>query len=135
MQEWGQCKNIQDAISLDMEPRRLTLWILDRGNAKCSPKILSYSLIYNDVLESIVLKNVPRRGLNTLEVVQRSMDHETRAYIGNAGNHKVHCEKAIRYKTNLFCRREYNHCSFTEKLALVEIGFSRNEPFWAFNKS
>lgn len=102
MQKWGQCNNIQDAIALDVEPRKLMLWILDRGNSKCSPKIISYSLIYNDVLDMIDLENVPRKKLNTLEIVQRSMDHETRAYIGNAGKHKVHFEKGIRYKTEFF---------------------------------
>lgn len=60
----------------------MTLWILDKGNYKCPPKILSYSLFYNDIVDTIILKKVPRKYLNCLEV----SDHESRAYIGNAGN-------------------------------------------------
>lgn len=85
MQTWGKCEHIQDAISIDLEPRRLTLWILDKGNDKCPPKMLSYSLLYNNIVDTVILKKVPRRNLNCLEVVQKSVDHESKAYIGNAG--------------------------------------------------
>lgn len=86
LQQWDVCDNIQDAVSLDVESRKLKLWILDKGNEKCSPKLLSYSLLYNDILETIDFKDIVSKDWNCLEIEQRSKDHDTKAYIGNAGN-------------------------------------------------
>lgn len=87
-QEWGQCDKIQNAISVGVESRKLKLWILDKGNDKCAPKLWSFSLLYNHILENIDFIGVPKTSLYTLVIGQRNTDHENKAFIGNAGKSK-----------------------------------------------
>lgn len=65
------------------------LWILDKGNDHCSPKIVSFNLIYNHITDIIEFDSISGKELNMLEIVQKSSDHESRAYIGNAGKYEV----------------------------------------------
>lgn len=63
----------------------MKLWILDKGNDQCGPKLVSFNLFYNDIADTVDLEDVPRNGLNCLEIDQKSIDHGSRAFIGDAG--------------------------------------------------
>ncbi|XP_018567486.1 uncharacterized protein LOC108908061 [Anoplophora glabripennis] len=85
-QKRKECDKIQDAISLDMEPRKPKLWILDKGNEFCNPKILSYNVIFNTISEISELQNVPRENLNVITIDPQQSEFGSRIYIGNAGD-------------------------------------------------
>ncbi|XP_056634256.1 uncharacterized protein LOC130443549 isoform X1 [Diorhabda sublineata] len=82
-QTWGDCFSIQDAIYLSMEPLIPKLWILDRGNYDCSPKILSYHTIFNLISDKTELTTIRGRNLNSMvidPIFEKNFGH--RAYIG-----------------------------------------------------
>ncbi|KAJ3646746.1 hypothetical protein Zmor_024320 [Zophobas morio] len=43
-QTWKNCEHLQDVISVDMEPMRPRLWVLDKGSIECPAKIVIYNL-------------------------------------------------------------------------------------------
>ncbi|KAJ8959609.1 hypothetical protein NQ318_021795 [Aromia moschata] len=88
-QQWGECKDLQDAISVDVEPKKPKIWILDKGNELCLPKIVSYNLFYNNIFESCTLTDIPRQNLNTLVIDRAYGKFGHRAYIGNAGDDTI----------------------------------------------
>lgn len=72
-----------------MEPIKPKLWILDKGNDKCLPKVLSYSLVFNNIAESTELSKIDGTNLNIL-VIDPFLEDELghRAYIGNVGRYR-----------------------------------------------
>ncbi|XP_072395577.1 uncharacterized protein [Diabrotica undecimpunctata] len=84
-QMWGDCHSIQDAVSLSMEPTKPKFWILDKGNEFCSPKILSYNLVFNHVSDRTELVTIEGSNLNVM-VIDYSIEEDGgfRAYIGHA---------------------------------------------------
>lgn len=46
-QTWGRCKELQNAISAEVEQKRGRLWVLDGGTDKCPATIVVYNLYYN----------------------------------------------------------------------------------------
>ncbi|CAG9832577.1 unnamed protein product [Diabrotica balteata] len=84
-QMWGDCHSIQDAVSLSMEPTKPKFWILDKGNEFCSPKILSYNLVFNHVSDRTELVTIDGSNLNVMVIdYSREEDGGFRAYIGHA---------------------------------------------------
>ncbi|VEN57373.1 unnamed protein product [Callosobruchus maculatus] len=89
-QQWGECDHLQDVISIDMQPQMMTkLWILDKGNKKCPPKVVSFTLIYNTFSESTELSGISGRSLNIIEIDHSEYKDGSRAYIGYAGENKL----------------------------------------------
>ncbi|KAF5288320.1 hypothetical protein FQR65_LT12054 [Abscondita terminalis] len=43
-QTWKNCDELQNVVSLDVEPKKYRLWILDKGSEKCLPKLVIYNL-------------------------------------------------------------------------------------------
>ncbi|KAJ8984333.1 hypothetical protein NQ317_012552 [Molorchus minor] len=85
-QQWGVCEDLQDAISLAVEPKKPKIWILDKGSDLCPPKIASFTLSYNHIYSRHILENIPRANLNILVIDPEYDQYGYRAYIGNAGN-------------------------------------------------
>ncbi|XP_023026494.2 uncharacterized protein [Leptinotarsa decemlineata] len=88
-QKWGECEHIQDAVSLDIEHKVHKLWILDRGNELCLPKIASFSLFYNSISEVSQLTNIIGGKLNILTIDPVVGKSGQRAYVGNAGENSL----------------------------------------------
>ncbi|XP_049826508.1 uncharacterized protein LOC109596953 isoform X2 [Aethina tumida] len=84
-QNWGNCKQLQDAISLDVEPKKPNLWVLDKGNDMCPAKLVYYNLFLNSVQQTCVLTGVARNNLNTITIDPQTTEG-VKAYIGDAGN-------------------------------------------------
>ncbi|XP_044253218.1 uncharacterized protein LOC123004163 [Tribolium madens] len=43
-QTWNNCDHLQDVVAVDMETMRPRLWVLDKGNLECLPKIVIYNI-------------------------------------------------------------------------------------------
>ncbi|EFA08570.2 hypothetical protein TcasGA2_TC006225 [Tribolium castaneum] len=43
-QTWNNCDHLQDVVAIDMEALRPRLWVLDKGNSECLPKIVIYNI-------------------------------------------------------------------------------------------
>ncbi|KAG5883609.1 hypothetical protein JTB14_025183 [Gonioctena quinquepunctata] len=103
-QQWGECSYIQDAVSLDIEHRTHRLWILDKGNELCQPKVVSYSLFFNSISETSELTNIVGTYLNILTIDREVAVTGPRAYVGNAGQNILlvfSLEKLIWWKVEL----------------------------------
>uniref|UniRef100_A0A6P7GFT3 Uncharacterized protein LOC114338599 n=1 Tax=Diabrotica virgifera virgifera TaxID=50390 RepID=A0A6P7GFT3_DIAVI len=89
-QMWGDCYSIQDAVSLTIEPVKPKFWILDKGNELCSPKILSYNLVFNHVSDRTELVTIEGSNLNVM-VLDYSTEEDggIRAYIGHAEDNVI----------------------------------------------
>ncbi|CAH1116316.1 unnamed protein product [Phaedon cochleariae] len=88
-QNWNDCEHIQDAISLDIEIKRHRLWILDRGNTLCHPKIISFNLLYNIISDVSELANISGEHLNVITIDPEIGKHGYRAYIARTGNNEI----------------------------------------------
>ncbi|KAJ8923459.1 hypothetical protein NQ315_002018 [Exocentrus adspersus] len=90
-QKWENCNDIQDAISLVIEPTATwpKLWILDKGNEVCTPKIWSYNIIYNSLSDFGELENIPGRDLNSIVIDPIQGEFGYRMYVGNAGENTL----------------------------------------------
>lgn len=79
-QTWGECSQLQDAISLDVDTKKGRLWVLDKGNEFCDGKVVVFNLIFNYEVGVNVLKNVDKSALAVLVVDPAS--HIQRVYVG-----------------------------------------------------
>lgn len=85
-QIWHACKYLQDVISVDVEINKGRLWILDKGNDLCQPKILIYNLYFNNLLTTHKLYDgIPRLDLNNI-VLDVTQQNVVAAYVGDAGD-------------------------------------------------
>lgn len=87
-QTWNTCKHIQDAISVDVELKG-RLWVLDKGNMKCPPKVLIYNLHFNNLIHRNELNGIPKDKLNSLVLDPVVNEWGPRAYIGDIGDNKL----------------------------------------------
>ncbi|XP_050297862.1 uncharacterized protein LOC126737151 [Anthonomus grandis grandis] len=90
-QIWAECDNLQNAISLAKEGPKAKLWILDKGNEFCPPKLMTYSIFHNKFLEEeiIELADIPKEGLSTIVVENEPTIGNHRAFIANAGENTI----------------------------------------------
>lgn len=79
-QTWGECRELQDAISVDVETKKGRLWVLDRGNQFCDGKIVVFNLFFNYENGASVLKGVENSNLAVLVVDPAS--HVQRVFVG-----------------------------------------------------
>lgn len=79
-QTWGKCRQLQDAISVDVEIKKGKLWVLDRGNGFCDGKVVVFNLFFNYEIGVSVLKGV-ERGASTVLVVDPT-SHAKKVYVG-----------------------------------------------------
>ncbi|KAK9752195.1 Major royal jelly protein [Popillia japonica] len=88
-QKWGSCKDHQDVISVDLDARKAKLWVLDRGNQNCLPKIVIYNLHYNTIGQSCKLSDdlVVGEKLSALVVDPIEDKMGKKAYIGGLDNY------------------------------------------------
>ncbi|KAI4456322.1 protein yellow-related [Holotrichia oblita] len=88
-QKWGSCKDHQDVVSIDLDPKKAKLWVLDRGNRKCLPKIVIYNLHYNTIGQSCKLSDdlIIGEKLSVLVVDPIEDNIGKKAYIGGLDNH------------------------------------------------
>lgn len=79
-QTWGVCRELQDAISVDVDAKKGRLWVLDRGNGYCDGKIVGFNLIFNYENGASLLNGVSNGDLAVLVVDPAS--HAQRIFVG-----------------------------------------------------
>lgn len=79
-QTWGECRQLQDAVSVDVEAKKGKLWVLDKGNGLCDGKVVVFNLFFNYEVGVSVLKGVERGGATVLVVDPAS--HAEKVYVG-----------------------------------------------------
>ncbi|XP_030752207.1 uncharacterized protein LOC115879459 [Sitophilus oryzae] len=85
-QLWAKCDELQNSVSLAKESFKSKLWILDAGNEYCTPKIMVYNVFHNMFLDEVIdLRNIPRKGLNTIIIENSTIPGNHRAFISSPG--------------------------------------------------
>lgn len=79
-QTWGECRQLQDAVSVDVEAKKGKLWVLGKGGKFCDGKVVVFNLLFNYEVGVTVLKGVAKSYLAVLVVDPTS--HVQRIYIG-----------------------------------------------------
>ncbi|XP_060522245.1 uncharacterized protein LOC132699508 [Cylas formicarius] len=86
----GNCSELLNAVALDIETRRSKLWILDKGNEACSPKLIAYMLFQNSFSDlNIVLSGISGKMLNTIVIDDEIGIPTSRAFVGNTGENSI----------------------------------------------
>lgn len=67
-QKWGECRELQDAVSVDVDTKKGKLLVLDKGNEFCDAKIVAFNLFFNYEIGVSVLKGVGKSDLAVLVV-------------------------------------------------------------------
>lgn len=101
-QLWANCDHLQNAVSLAKESAKSKLWVLDKGNEFCSPKLIPFSLLHNTFLTEDTIQlgdQVPQLGLNTFVIEDGLKMGNHRGFAANIGDNKL----LVCYLTNRTC--------------------------------
>lgn len=81
-QLWGNCKQLQDAVSVDVETRRGKLFVLDKGSENCDAKVVVFNLYFNYEVASYVFTGIQRRDLSVIVVDSHVSEQRQFAFVG-----------------------------------------------------
>lgn len=101
-QVWANCDHLQNAVALAKESSKSKLWVLDKGNEFCSPKLIPYSLLHNTFLTEDTIQlgdQVPQVGLNTFVIEDGIKLGDHRGFAASVGDNKL----LVCYLTNQTC--------------------------------
>lgn len=77
-QVWGECGQLQDAISLDVDVKKGRLWVLDKGNEFCDGKVVVFNLFFNYEVGVSILKGLSGFACLVLDPAP----HAQKVYVG-----------------------------------------------------